>query len=358
MPIPVQCAGCQTQMNAPDSAAGKQVKCPNCQALVAVPDTVAAAPAKRSGTAPRPVAKPAAPPPEPLGLDDDEPVEEKPARKSGATPKPAARKRRDDDDDGRGGGKSFRERRAAAAGGPPAALVLVVAGLVGLGIVGGVLYTGYALFLSGKDDTRAAAGGSGKSGGGSGSSGGGSGSSGNPGIGKAGGGKAAVPAGWKEFVSKDGGFKAYIPGDPVVDSPHAELAPVRKGGKSPINGGRMVLALGPNEEANIVAFGVRFEVTSAQDRDRAIEQLVSFLKEGGRGVRGVERGRRDITWLGQKAKEIIIRFPPSGPKAEQDMVVRTAVVGSYGYVAAIGGKSGRPRPEDENGFFDNFEALK
>src|SRR5581483_3222183 len=169
------------------------------------------------------------------------------------------------------------------------------------------------------------------------------------------GGKAPVPAGWKEYTTKDGGFKAYIPGDPLVDSPNAELAPVRKGGKSPINGGRMVLALGPNEEANIAAFGVRFQVASPLDRDRALEQLVTFLKEGGRGARGVERGRRDITWLGQKAKEIVIRFPASGPKAEQDLIVRTVVVGSYGYVAAIGGRSGRPRPEDENGFFDNFE---
>src|SRR5262245_51890561 len=56
MPIPVQCAHCQSKCNAPDSAAGRKVKCPKCGQVLSVPALRAAAQAPQASP-PRPVAQ-------------------------------------------------------------------------------------------------------------------------------------------------------------------------------------------------------------------------------------------------------------------------------------------------------------
>jgi hypothetical protein len=350
MPIPFQCPGCQTQLNAPDTAAGKQITCSRCRALVAVPQPVAAAaptldlddeptpaPVKKSGTAPRPAAKPPAPPPESLGVDDDEPAEERPARKSGTVPRPAARKRLDDDEDG--GEMSFRKRRAAAAGGPPVALVLTIAVLVGLGIVGGVSYTAYALFIS-KSETS--------SGGGSGGGGGGA-------------SKAKVPSGWKEFRFPDSGFKAYFPIEPFMQADRFSDQRLYEGldrarTRYTISARRMVAEGDPKPFINGI-------IDQAQMNGFEVKEL----------------GRREVTWAGYPATEVVFESTvPAGldpappdpklkgkktpPKAagptKPVTVMRLMFAEGRFYTARIDPRNDRAKPEDENGFFDNFEVLK
>jgi LSD1 subclass zinc finger protein len=356
MPIPVQCSGCQTRLNAPDSAAGKHVRCSKCQALVPVPEVLdplpvddepPPAPVAKSGVVAKPAAKPAAPPPEPLPLDDDEPSDEPPAKFK--KPAPKKKRREEDDGDGGGRGKSFRERRAAAIGGPPPAIMLAVAAVVGLAIVGGVAYTGYALFLS-EGAMTAGGGGDGKGGGGR------------------GGAKAAVPAGWREYPSQRGGFKIYVPpGEAMeMDAPTIDdLFPAevgKKKGKGPpkslIAGGRMVSATTQSMDVGLMAIGVRFNGGSPADRETVLETLVRGIFEQGGSVKAQVKSRKDVTWLGQKGKEILLHIPASAISEPTDMLVRTVIVGSTGYVGAFGGKSRDAHADWENGFFDNFEVLK
>lgn len=346
MPIPVQCSGCQTRLNAPDTAAGKHVKCPSCQALIPVGGAAPAAPspppadpfafddesapppAKKSGATARPAARPAA---EPIELDDDE--DEKPKAK-----KPAKKKRRDDDDED-DGKKTFREKRGAAVGGPPVAVVLVFAGLIGLGIVGGVCYTAYALFLSGDGDVAKGTGG----GRGGGSSGGG------------GGGKAGVPSGWKEFTSRKGGFKAYFPGDTSEADIKGDTT-VGKKKSDPTYTGAHVQAVANDLSSSAVAVGYKFGVNvPAAERDRVMKEFIDGFRTPGEGsVRQV--GQREVTWLGQKAKETVLEI--SGAGGGGQTVIRTVVVGTTGYIGVVSAMSGRPKPEVENGFFDNFEVVR
>jgi hypothetical protein len=346
MPITVQCTGCPARLNAPDTAVGKKVKCPKCQALVPVPSPFPAAkPApppppepeplivedrppppqfKKSGVAPRPAAKPAAPPPEPLGLDDDEPAPP-PAKKSGIVGKPAARKR---DEEGERK-KPARKKRGAkkAVGGPPVALVLSIAGFIGLAIVGFVAYS-----ASSTDD--------GKGGGG--------------------GGKAAVPNGWKLVTANKGGFKAYFPTDSKEDdvSP-PELPPADKKKKAeplPYTAGMVMVAL-PDESKMAMAIGFKFRPNvSAAERDKAVSGFTdTFTKDpAGAGVKVLSQ--KEVTWLGQKGKEMLIESPATEGKAQ--VVLRQVTVGSNVYIGMVGAKGGRPTPEDENGFFDNFEIIK
>jgi hypothetical protein len=358
MPIPVQCTGCKVQLNAPDTAVGKKVKCPKCQTVVAVPgaapapkpappppsppplpapapftleDEPAPPPARKSGTAPKPAAKPAAPPPEPLGLDDDEPVEEKPAKKSGTAPKPAPRKRHDDADDEGGGKKPVRKKRGAAkaGGGPPVALVLSIAGLIGLAIVGFVAYAAYS--ASSKEDA------------------------------KGGGGKAAVPSGWKQVTANKGGFKAYFPADGKEDDAGPpELPPADKKKKKaeppPYTAGVVMVAL-PDESKAATAMGFKFRPNvSEAEREKVVREFTDTFTKDPVGIGLKVLGQRDVTWLGQKAKETLVEGPATAGTIQ--FVIRQVTVGSNVYVAMIGAKGGRPTPEDENGFFDNFEVLK
>jgi hypothetical protein len=284
---------------------------------------------KKSGTAPKPAARPVAAPPEPLGLDDDEPVEPKPAKKSGTAPKPAARKRRDDED---GGKKKSRTKRAAKAGGPPVVLVLSIAGLIGLGIVCAVGYAAHSM-IGGTDGTTG------------------------------GGPRAAVPSGWKEFKPAGGEFKAYFPTSPKEED---HLVP----------GSKLYEAVdaGTGLEFTIATLPLPPEATPAQ-RKEAIDGLSAFAASS--LEKGKEVSRKDVTWSGQSATEVVIegsgplaaKEPPPATKGGKKgpapksggrphIVLRFLFVGGKAFVGSIETKDGRPKPEIENGFFDSFEVLK
>jgi hypothetical protein len=113
MPIAVLCPGCGAELNAPDSAAGKQVKCPRtgCGTLMIVPELL---PAAEVPPAPRP------------------------------------RRRRDED------GADDRPRRREQAGLSPAAVAGIVLG--GLLILGAVGYGVYALAFKKPDEARSGGG--------------------------------------------------------------------------------------------------------------------------------------------------------------------------------------------------------
>src|SRR5437879_8597693 len=101
MPIPVLCPGCNVRLNAPATAAGKNVKCPKCQTLMTIPAPPAAANDFDLVDEPAPK-KPAATPRKPGAVDT--PVKH-PARvktdimvDDDEDDRPRKRRRDDDDD--------------------------------------------------------------------------------------------------------------------------------------------------------------------------------------------------------------------------------------------------------------------
>jgi hypothetical protein len=137
--------------------------------------------------------------------------------------------------------------------------------------------------------------------------------------------------------------------------------PAAKGKKGPtksiVAGGQFVVAGATNAEMGAVAVGVRFQGGSAAERERTLEELFRQNFEVGGTVKGQERQRREVNWLGHKARELVMHFPESATTPPQELVIRMVIVGSNGYIGGVFGRT-RPWPEFENGFFENFEILK
>jgi hypothetical protein len=159
-----------------------------------------------------------------------------------------------------------------------------------------------------------------------------------------GGGKKGPPAGWKEYTYKDEGFKAYFPQEPTV---HRDKN---------VFGGN---AFGAGGAGSVSHFScgkggdsVRIEIEvihfasglPSQFRDAAgskVEGIASGIK-----VPGLET--RSVTWLGVKATEVTT---PQG-------MMRLAITEKGMYQATIGAGNGRAKPDEEAGFFDNFQLVK
>jgi hypothetical protein len=142
MPISVVCPKCSAKLNAPDAAAGKNVKCPKCQAAIAVPAPLPleeapdfevvdeAPPAKK----PAPAAKPAVRPVAKARVEEDDEDEEQPRKK---------RAKAADDEDDEEDDQPRKKKKKKQAEGNPMMVRNIIGGvvlLVLLGVAGWVFY--------------------------------------------------------------------------------------------------------------------------------------------------------------------------------------------------------------------------
>ena len=106
---------------------------------------------------------------------------------------------------------------------------------------------------------------------------------------------------------------------------------------------------------------IDLEVVPAARREQAIEMVIQPTLRG----RHTEISRKDTTLAGLPATEIILNTDmkvPGGEKAgaaKPLTILRILITKSAFYHLTITtGEPGRPKPELENGFFDNFELTK
>lgn len=185
MPIPVLCPGCNVRLNAPDTAAGKNVKCPKCATLMTIPAAsddddfeVVDEPPKKKASSPGSTRQPLLPATKKpvktdVELDDDD---DRPRRK-----------RADDDDDRPK--KKKGKKKAKPAGMSPG--VLIAIGLGVLLLLGG---GGVGIYFATRDTAKETAGG---------------------GAGGGGAGSVELPAGWVSFTPPNGGFKVNMSARPI-----------------------------------------------------------------------------------------------------------------------------------------------
>ncbi len=396
MPIPVLCDNCQTRLNAPDAAAGKKVKCPKCQAVMAVPAAAApepppvpsrppapaasgtpfdfgAAPPQPSGE-PRPATPPeppAPPPPTSAGgafnfgaavssadpargrgergrdradrgergerergergdrerrrRDDDAPPDrgDRPRR-----PRPRDEDDLEDDDHTRGRGGPRKK-------GPSLALILLGGGFILLTCCGGGgvgLYYAVDRIRTAAQDARARndtlekrlADEKKRQ---------------NDGDDASGGGKVAVPAGWREF-RKDGFVKAYFPG-PVRDGAVA----FRSATVQSVRTFEHTESFGVSKY--VVAVVKFTPATSAADRDRELVRVAALVDTLGQGD---AVPARTVRWLGEPGKETEAATGPDAPVA----VTRRVIVGDTGYVGSV---VHRGKADTAAAFFAHVEPL-
>ena len=367
MPLVVPCPGCPAKLSAPESAAGKRIRCPKCKAVVTVPAFI---PAEEVSVI---EAKVASPPPEP----ESEATETKPRTKTDTTvtccigcnsmvcvlgkvkvvhcpkcgfanpvrpqpgaaetedeedsPPPKSKIRRDEDDeederpckkkrrpayddDDEADERPRRKRRRPAAsrsggGGSGGRVAILVLG--GLILLGGLGFGAY--LLVGKGGVFAK--------------------------------KSPVPTGWKEYSYPQSGFKAAFPSEPAVFG--ANMQGGFGGGQLP--GGVEIPQIESTHSYTTGRFdrGVRVTVEVNRYRTpipRASRDLVT--RNGNSRFAGA--GLRRVRWLGGDAIEMDVN----------GMLMRLAVLEKAVIVAQISGPNGaRATPEEENGFFDNFELI-
>src|SRR5262249_13837184 len=157
-----------------------------------------------------------------------------------------------------------------------------------------------------------------------------------------------------------GGFKAYFPADAKEDdvTPPTFPQPGKKKAEPPPFTGGMVMAAMPDESKVAMAIGMKFRTgVSGADREKPRGGFTDTVTRAGGGEVALKvLGEREIRGLGQKGKETVVEGPATD--GTMQLVIRQVAVGSNAYFGAVGAKNGRPKPEDENGFFDNFEVLK
>jgi hypothetical protein len=190
--------------------------------------------------------------------------------------------------------------------------------------------------------------------------------------------KTAAPAGWKEYTYKDANFKAYFPREPQVvgtmqfgrgNNPFGGAGkPVGGGGNpfgvggGPFGGGGMPVNIEeymPESVATYLA-GDMFSDSVAINvqvmrypskvpsivRNQYSGDMPGEARDMARQM-GVEM--KSVRWLGERGMELTM---PQG-------VTRTVVVDNMIYTATVSGRNGkRAKPEEETGFFDNFQVIK
>ena len=306
MPILVVCPACGARLNAPDSAAGKHVRCPKagCGTLVPVPTLLPAEEVVE--------AVPVAPPPRPAraaaGQDDD---------------RPRRRPRDDDedDDDYRPRRKLGRDRERSR--GNPAVIAGIVLGA--LVVCAGLGYGVYAL-ASKKSDA-------------------------GPGLAGLGSGleldaRSRIPAGWKEYRYPRDKFRAYFPGDPIVQ---------RQPGGTDVTIYLSAEKTDRGDGTGVYLMVVHFPADSpAAQREEWLRETPWLL---GGNPDATTSAPRAVKWAGRDAREHTVTNAGQRRGSTGGAVVRIMLVGPTAYIAMIGTDNGRARPEDEAGFFDNFVLV-
>jgi hypothetical protein len=324
MPIIVACPKCATRLSAPDNAAGKQVRCPKptCGGIADVPNYLPAEEvAVVEAVAIPPKSKPK-PKPVPAVADDDDDRPRKRRRDENDDDRPRSRRRlRDDDDD------FDRPRRRRSGANPMAVAALVLGGLVLVAGIG----VGVYFLVSHKNGDNSARGNT--KGAGSGSTDSGSTDSGP---------KAPVPAGWVQHTAAKSKFRIYLPKPPSSTK------------TSSLNGVTtdLVRSGGPRERLAATVMGM-FIPPDTPGVNRGL--LSEHMRQGILQMQGAFRvvSQRSVTWAGRPATEMTLESSNKAARA----VMRHVTTANGIYYAFFACSTG-PSPDEEKGYFDNFEVLE
>ncbi len=327
MPIPVLCPGCNARLNAPDAAAGRNVKCPKCQALMTIPAKETPAMDFDVLDEPAPKQRPPAPVKRPVKTDvmlDDDDDDDRPRRR-----------RRDPDEDERP-----RKKGKQKASGPPVGL-LVGGGLAAILLLVGVGYAIYHFGFREKDPDTVAAGSDGT--------------------------KAGPPEGWVQYKPETGGFQVHLPTAPR-STPRGPTGEVR----SPFS----LTYTGESEEPMIQCQIQKIHFPhsmSAADREAYLAEKLDPKKEKAPAFGGLkEVGRGSITLAGKPGTEVVIELDlgeamkNAPPQAKLDRkgrplptkivaVARGIIADDRGYIVSI--MTPESRSTNEKGYFDSFELV-
>lgn len=332
MALTVPCPACGTKLLAPDSAVGQRLRCPKCGTLATVPNLLPAEEVQVveakvvPPTAPPAPAPPPAPVPKPVLAEAVEERRRKASRfhddyEDEDRPRKKKRPRYADDDDEYDHDKPrIRSRRKSGSGGA----------IVGAFIFAGVLLlvgVGVAVYLiaANKGSSSSAK-------------------------------KTSVPPGWTQYSYPNDGFKVYLPKPPdyqslPIDGFGREFGRGRAG-RGPFGWDFGNDALEPDRATMLSTHAqqgeLRIELIVIRFRDRvpaSVRDRVRQITTDGQ-INGHEV--RTVRWLGYDALE---QSQPGG-------VVRLMIADRHLVAAVVHGPNGgRARPEDEAGFFDNFELT-
>ncbi len=229
-----------------------------------------------------------------------------------------------------------RRSRRRRGRGPGVGVWVALAGLAVLVVVGGVV----AVVVSRK--------------------GGRNGAGGPPGTGVAGffaPGRAAHPAGWKEYAYADAGFKACFPTEPGRKSDEG-LGIVGEGGK-----GLMIeySANAIEDETLLTVCVYTRRVPPHIPLDRFRELLFKEFNNPVRfqfvGLRLIES--RSVSWMGHQVKEFWLTHENGRRNPHMVDIQRCVVTDAYEIHAGISMEDGRKlAPRLVDGFFDNIQPLK
>ncbi|HJZ56426.1 MAG TPA: hypothetical protein VKE74_15785, partial [Gemmataceae bacterium] len=269
MPIPVLCPDCSSRLNAPDAAAGKNVKCPKCGTLMTIP---APQPADGGEVVEADLA------PEPVGPKKPAPASRKPA--------PVKADVTEDDDDDRPR-KKARDKKGKKSGVPPAVLIGGVVACVLL--LGGAAFAVYWFALRDRGGETPNANTADAKGG-------------------PGGRKATIATNWKEFSSRIDGFKVSFPwGNPtqgpfITDYQHPLFTESKSFSAQRWERNEVTYAF------TIVTARFR-KAKSAADRDEAANFLFQkvALPPGAKAT----GDPKPVTWAGRPATEVTYEAEPS-----------------------------------------------
>jgi hypothetical protein len=161
-----------------------------------------------------------------------------------------------------------------------------------------------------------------------------------------------APPGWQEYAAIDGSFKGYFPDHVQEESVEPiELPKI----KAPVQV-KMYQSLASDESVMVVLRVLHFDpATDAGLRGTLMRAHKSEVLKGHNATPKAE-SQRTISWLGQPATEAVHSIFGS-EWTDGKLVVRDVIAGNTGYIVTIKGKTGRPGPAIENGFFETFEAT-
>ncbi len=153
--------------------------------------------------------------------------------------------------------------------------------------------------------------------------------------------KASVPAGWQQFTSEKGDFRGYFPGQ-VAETPVKMEGTVSLGGRVLMEYELLTIYAWEDKSRGVA---IRVSVTRYKG-PVAPEARSELLKT--QSDPSMETVVRKITWSGRDAIDV---SSPGG--RSRTVYLERAELN----VSIQGPNKTRAKPEDEDGFFDNFELL-
>jgi hypothetical protein len=154
--------------------------------------------------------------------------------------------------------------------------------------------------------------------------------------------KAPVPAGWVLHNAANSKFRVYLPKPPSTTK------------TSSFNGVSidMVASAGPRDRLAASVVGLFIPPgTPGANRGQLYERMRQGILQTQGAVRPVSK--RSVTWVGRPATETTLE---SNNKAAR--VVMREVSTTNGIYFAFFACSTGPSPDEEKGFFDNFELIE